>query len=101
MKRIKSFKEFYPFYLNQHEKNANKLFHFFGTLISILFLIMLFISYDLSYLLYALLSGYGFAWIGHFFIEKNKPATFSYPLFSLIADYKMFFEIVMGKHKML
>ena len=101
MKRIKSFKEFYPFYLDQPEKNINKLFHFFGTLISILFLIMLFISYDLSYLLYALLSGYGFAWIGHFFIEKNKPATFSYPLFSLIADYKMFFEIVMGRHKVL
>tara|TARA_X000001036_G_scaffold63690_2_gene54263 strand:+ start:967 stop:1146 length:180 start_codon:yes stop_codon:yes gene_type:complete len=56
-------------------------------------------TFDFMFLLYALLAGYGFAWIGHFFIEHNKPATFKYPLWSLIGDYKMYFEILQGKHK--
>jgi hypothetical protein len=51
------------------------------------------------FLLYAAIAGYGFAWIGHFFVEHNKPATFKYPLWSLIGDYKMYFEILQGKHK--
>ena len=51
------------------------------------------------YLLFALISGYAFAWIGHFFIEKNKPATFKYPFYSFIGDHKMFIEILQGKHK--
>ena len=101
MKKIRSFKDFYPFYLEQHNSSSNKLFHFIGTSISIIFLFKLFVSLNLIYLLFALIAGYGFAWVGHFFIEKNKPATFSYPLYSLIADYKMFFEIVIGKHKIL
>ena len=49
--------------------------------------------------IFALLSGYGFAWVSHFFIEKNKPATFTYPFFSLLSDYIMFWEILRGKHK--
>tara|TARA_B100001778_G_C18590876_1_gene632231 strand:+ start:1614 stop:1919 length:306 start_codon:yes stop_codon:yes gene_type:complete len=101
MKKIRSFKDFYPIYLEQHNSSSNKLFHFIGTSISIIFLFKLFVSLNLIYLLFALIAGYGFAWVGHFFIEKNKPATFSYPLYSLIADYKMFFEIVIGKHKIL
>ena len=101
MKKIIRFKDFYPFYLEQHNSSSNKLFHFIGTFISIVFLFKLFVSLNLIYLLFALIAGYGFAWVGHFFIEKNRPATFSYPLYSLIADYKMFFEIVIGKHKIL
>ena len=50
-------------------------------------------------ILFGVLSGYGFAWIGHFFIEKNKPATFTHPILSLISDYVMFWEIIRGKHK--
>ena len=53
----------------------------------------------LTLFLFALLSGYGFAWVSHFFVEHNKPATFTYPLFSLISDYVMFWEILRGKHK--
>ena len=55
--------------------------------------------FNFLFILYALLSGYGFAWVGHFFIEKNKPATFKYPFYSFIGDYKMYFEILQGKHK--
>ena len=101
MKKIRSFKDFYPFYLEQHNNSINKLFHFIGTSMSIVFLFKLFVSLNLIYLLFAIISGYGFVWFGHFFIEKNIPATFSYPLYSLIADYRMFFETLIGKHKIL
>ena len=101
MKKYKSFKEFYPYYLKEHELPLTKLFHFIGTFFSFVFLTLLFISLNPLYFVAALLSGYGAAWISHFFIEKNKPATFSYPLYSLMGDYKMFFETLLGKHKIL
>ncbi len=56
---------------------------------------------DPTFLAYAIISGYGCAWFGHFFIEKNKPATFKYPFYSLIGDFVMFAEILKGKHKIL
>lgn len=99
MERYKSFKDFYPFYLSEHDNKYTKLLHFIGTTITIYLFIRFFMTFDFMFLLYALLAGYGFAWIGHFFIEHNKPATFKYPLWSLIGDYKMYFEILQGKHK--
>lgn len=98
MKRFGSFKEFYPYYLEEHKLPRTKLFHFIGTLAAILFLITLACTRNPLFILGALLSGYGAAWISHFFVEKNKPATFKYPLYSLLGDYRMFFEILMGKH---
>ena len=95
----KTFKDFYPYYLSEHDKKYTKLTHFIGTSIGIFFLIQFFLSFNFLFILYALLSGYGFAWVGHFFIEKNKPATFKYPFYSFIGDYKMYFEILQGKHK--
>ena len=99
MKTHKTFKEFYPYYLKEHNDKRTKLFHFAGTFLSIIFLIRLAISLEIINLLYALIAGYGFAWVSHFFIEKNKPATWSYPLYSLLSDYRMFWEILKGKHK--
>ena len=99
MENYKTFKDFYPYYIEEHSKPKTKLLHFIGTSISLFFLVQLVITFDPIYLIYALLSGYGFAWVAHFFIEKNKPATFTYPFFSLIGDYKMFYEILLGKHK--
>ena len=99
MKKYKSFKAFYPYYLKEHERPHTKLLHFIGTFFSFVFLTLLFISLNPIYFVAALVSGYGAAWISHFFIEKNKPATFSYPLYSLMGDYKMFFETLLGKHK--
>jgi len=101
MKEYKTFKEFYSYYLEEHKDKRTKLFHFIGTSLSITFLIRLFINLELINLLYALLVGYGFAWISHLFIEKNKPATFAYPLYSLMGDFKMFWEILMGRHKVI
>jgi hypothetical protein len=56
-------------------------------------------TFNVIFLLYSLLAGYGFAWIAHFFVEKNKPATFKYPFWSFIGDHKMYLEILKGKHK--
>ena len=99
MERYKTFKEFYPYYINEHENKYTKLLHFIGTSVGIFFLIIFLTSFEFMYLLFALISGYAFAWIGHFFIEKNKPATFKYPFYSFIGDHKMFIEILQGKHK--
>ena len=99
MERYKTFKDFYPYYIEEHSKPKTKLLHFIGTSISLFFLVQLVRTFDPIYLIYALFSGYGFAWIAHFFIEKNKPATFTYPFYSFIGDHKMFLEILMGKHK--
>ena len=99
MKKFKTFKEFYPYYLDEHKDKTTKLVHFIGTCFSIFFLLRLVFTLNPINLLFALLAGYSFAWFGHFFIEKNKPATFSYPFYSLIGDYKMFYEILLGKHK--
>ena len=99
MEKYKTFKDFYPYYIEEHSKPKTKLLHFIGTSISLFFLVQLVRTFDPIYFICALLSGYGFAWIAHFFIEKNKPATFTYPFYSFIGDHKMFVEILMGKHK--
>ena len=94
-----SFWEFYPFYLSQHQNSICRLLHFIGT--SIIVLLLIFYVSTPSDLIFIPLVGYGFAWIGHFFFEKNKPATFKYPFYSFIGDWKMFREILQGKHKIL
>ena len=73
--------------------------YIFRLLINPIFLARFLITLDPLNIIFALLSGYGFAWVSHFFIEKNKPATFTYPFFSLLSDYIMFWEILRGKHK--
>ena len=98
-KRYTNFKDFYPYYLSEHSHKTTKLLHFIGTSISLYFLFNFFRTFDFVYIILSLLSGYGFAWISHFFIEKNKPATFKYPFYSFIGDHLMFAEIIMGKHK--
>ena len=100
-KRYTNFKDFYPYYLSEHSHKTTKLLHFIGTSISLYFLFSFFRTLDFVYIILSLLSGYGFAWVSHFFIEKNKPATFKYPFYSFIGDHLMFIEIIMGKHKIL
>ena len=99
MERYTNFDDFYPYYLSEHSNKTTKLLHFIGTTIAIYLYARFFMTFNFMYLLYSLLAGYGFAWIGHFFVEKNKPATFKYPFWSFIGDHKMYFEILQGKHK--
>ena len=96
--RIKTYKEFYQFYLTEHENKTCRTLHFIGT--GILILVAIYLSIKGLWRPYwwsIPLIGYGFAWVGHFFFEKNKPATFKYPLWSLISDFKMFFQLLTGR----
>ncbi|TCB33925.1 DUF962 domain-containing protein [Acinetobacter sp. ANC 4910] len=95
--RIKTLKEFYPFYLSQHTDPTCRRLHFVGTTCVIGIAATAAMKKNAK-LLWALpIVGYGFAWVGHFFFEHNKPATFKQPFFSLICDFKMYKDILVGK----
>jgi hypothetical protein len=97
LKKIKTYREFYKFYLTEHQNRTSRMLHFTGTFLVFVFVFMA-IYLGMSGLWWFVpLMGYGFAWAGHFFFEKNKPATFKYPLWSLISDFKMFFELLIGR----
>ena len=85
----RTYAEFWPFYLREHARPATRVVHYFGTIASIVALIVAAATAHWWWLLAVPLFGYGPAWFGHFFIEKNKPATFQAPLWSLISDYRM------------
>lgn len=92
-----SFAKFYPFYLTQHADRTNRRLHFCGTTLVLFLLAVTLISQHWLLLLALPAAGYGFAWAGHFFVEKNKPATFTYPLYSLMGDFLMFWQMLTGK----
>jgi hypothetical protein len=98
-KAFKSFAEFYPFYLSEHSDPVNRRLHFFGCLAVIMIILYSLLAQAWLALILVPLAGYGFAWIGHFLIEKNKPATFKHPIYSLLSDWKMFLDIITGKIK--
>lgn len=93
-KQYKTFNEFYPFYLSEHSHPINRLLHVIGTGCGLGVLIGAFLTQQWFFIPLSLVCGYAFAWIGHFVIEKNRPATFTYPLYSFMGDWKMFFEIL-------
>ena len=94
---FKSFSEFWPFYVAEHSRPATRWLHLIGTTAGITLVIYL-IAIGKWYLFpLAFIPGYGFAWASHFFIEKNRPATFKYPLWSLMGDYKMIAWMLMGR----
>jgi hypothetical protein len=99
MERIKKYSEFYAFYLTEHSNKTSRILHFTGTFLFFLFLIYITITNQWTIWWILPLIGYGFAWVGHFFFEKNKPATFKYPFWSLISDFKLFFELLIGKQR--
>src|SRR5262245_13070600 len=94
--RLASYEEFWPFYVSQHVHPVNRSLHFFGTtLVWAALVAAVFVSP--RFLLAAPFAGYGFAWVGHFFFEKNKPATFTYPLWSLRGDFRMYRLMLIGR----
>lgn len=96
-KKFKSLKEFYPYYLSEHQNTTCRALHVAGTTLFFYFLIAAVWSGVYGLLWLCPVCGYGFAWVGHFFFEKNKPATFKYPLYSLASDFKWYFEVLAGK----
>ncbi|OUW20179.1 MAG: hypothetical protein CBD21_05015 [bacterium TMED161] len=97
---FKSFSDFYTYYLKEHENPLTKMFHFIGTIFVFILFSFFIITLNYLYLFLLPIFGYSFAWLSHFFIEKNKPATFKYPFYSLLGDFRMFFEILTGKIKL-
>ena len=96
--RFKTFKDFYPFYLSEHTNTMCRILHFIGTGGALIITTLSIINFNMLWL-YAPLCGYSFAWVGHFIFEKNKPATFKYPLYSLAGDFLMFFQLLIRKEK--
>jgi hypothetical protein len=98
-KKYKTLQQFYPYYLEEHQNSTCRILHFIGTGLVLLILLAALISGNYIWLVSIPLVGYGFAWVGHFFFEKNKPATFQYPMFSLASDFILFFDLLTGKEK--
>ena len=97
MAKIKTYAEFWDFYVREHSEPLTRYFHFIGTTLGIVLLIWIVRTGNWFYLPLCFIVGYAFAWFSHFFIEKNKPATFTYPFWSFISDYKMMFYMLTGK----
>ncbi len=88
-KRLTTYAEFWPYYLREHKRPATRGLHYLGTILAILLLLLALIAEEFRLLPAVLLVGYGFAWLAHAFIERNKPATFAYPIWSFISDFRM------------
>ena len=94
---FRTFAEFYPYYLSEHQDDACRRLHYAGSSLVILLLLYVLFSQNWLWLLAVPLAGYGFAWVGHFFFEHNKPATFRYPLYSLMGDWVMLRDAMTGR----
>ncbi|CAA0092328.1 Uncharacterised protein [Zhongshania aliphaticivorans] len=97
LKQFSSFAEFYPFYLAEHTNIICRRLHFVGSSLVIALLISTFATQDWALLWLLPVIGYGFAWVGHFFFEHNKPATFKHPLYSFMGDWVMAKDMLIGK----
>lgn len=98
-KKYKNFTAFYPFYLSQHQNIICRRLHFIGSSLIIIALAYILINAAWQWLWLLPIFGYGFAWLGHFFFEKNRPATFTYPWYSLMGDWVMYKDMLMGRLK--
>jgi len=94
---FRNFEEFYPFYLGEHADRTSRRLHVIGTSAAVLQMLSAVFLREPLLLLSALVTGYGFAWVGHYVFEKNRPATFKYPLYSLRGDFRMAREVFSGR----
>ena len=97
--RSASYSEFWPYYLREHAEPGTRYMHYAGTVLASVILVTALATQTWWALLLYPLAGYGFAWVSHAFIERNKPATFIHPLWSLISDYRMTALAFIGKLK--
>jgi hypothetical protein len=95
--RYRTLDEFYPFYLEEHKNRTSRRLHFIGTSLVLVWVVAALLLQNYWLLLVAVVQGYAFAWVGHFFFERNRPATFKYPLLSLRGDWRMWWQILTGR----
>jgi len=98
-RKFRSLEEFYPFYLSEHQNTTSRILHFIGTGLVILMIPAALLFHSIVMVLLIPIVGYGFAWVGHYFFEKNKPATFKHPFYSLASDFLLFFDLLSGKER--
>ncbi|MEP7340211.1 MAG: DUF962 domain-containing protein [Acidobacteriota bacterium] len=94
---LKSFAEFWPYYVREHAHPVNRALHFVGNTLGLVCLVETMVTGDFWFIPLGLVIGYGFAWTGHFLIERNRPATFKYPTWSFCADWKMWALMLVGR----
>ena len=95
--RYRTLREFYPFYLGEHSNRSCRRMHFVGTSVAVVLLVAAVTTQTWWLVVMGLIQGYAFAWAGHFFYEKNRPATFTYPWLSFLGDWRMWWEILTNK----
>lgn len=95
--RFASFNDFYPYYLREHSSRASRRLHVIGTALALVLLIVALVTRTWNLLWAVPLAGYLFAWVGHFVFEKNRPATFRHPIYSLRGDFTMLRDVLAGK----
>jgi len=95
--KIQSYRQFWPYYLGEHRRRGTRALHYFGTSLGLVALIAAIVLASWPLAVAAVISGYAFAWIGHAFVERNRPATFTYPFWSLFSDFRMYFLAIGGK----
>ncbi|MFJ3055606.1 Mpo1-like protein [Herbaspirillum sp. NPDC087042] len=96
-RRYASFSDFYPAYLSEHSHRANRQLHFLGSTLALLSLLLLLVTHQWWWIAVAVFCGYGFAWVGHFMVERNQPATFRHPLYSFMGDWVMYWQMLTGQ----
>ena len=96
-REFRSFAEFWPYYRSEHSKSATRVLHGVGILAAIGSMVLVLAIGKWWLFPLALVPGYGLAWVGHFFIEKNRPATFAHPLWSFLGDWKMLALMLTGR----
>ena len=96
-RKFSSYEEFFLFYLTQHSDARNRALHATGTISGLLFVAAMFLIREPWYALLWPVIAYGFAWTGHFLVEKNKPATFGHPFWSFISDFRMVWLMFTGQ----
>lgn len=99
-REFKGMGDFYPYYLSEHGRPITKLFHVIGTLGFVAFLVFALVQRAWWLAAAGVVVAYGFAWFSHFVFERNRPATFRYPLLSLLSDFRMAGEILTGRRKL-
>jgi hypothetical protein len=97
--RYNRFADFYPFYLTEHSNRVCRRLHFIGTALAIVTVLVAVVTRNAWWLVATPLVGYGLAWVGHFFFEKNRPATFHHPWYSLAGDFTLFRDLLLRRMK--
>ncbi len=97
---LRTFADFYPFYLGEHTHPMCRRLHFAGTTIAAVLIVTALFTQRWGLVVMAFVEAYTFAWIGHFFFEHNRPATFQYPVFSFIGDWRLWWDILTRKERL-